>query len=160
MIRVATTEYKALTVVNLPFIEERFFPGEMIPHDRFEAMAEEAAAVIDDRTDRDPDASPVWTADEHVAELLAWGSISEDADAELHPDHLPVNPNDFTVATAVARVKAMVDEMEAAGVEIPAKMREFANMSDAQVEEADANRRMVSTTEGGEVRGGSENATT
>jgi hypothetical protein len=54
----------------------------------------------------------------------------------------------------------MVEEMEAAGFEIPAKMREFANMSDAQVEEADANRRMVSTTEGGEVRGGSENATT
>jgi hypothetical protein len=51
MIRVATTEYKALTVVNLPFIEERFAPGEMIPYSRFEAMAEAGAAVTDDRTD-------------------------------------------------------------------------------------------------------------
>jgi hypothetical protein len=53
-------------------------------------------------------------------------------------------------------VKAMVDEMEAAGVEIPAKMREFAEMSDKQVSEADSSRRLVAGSENG--RGSAENA--
>ena len=152
----AKESYKALTFVNLPFIEERFAPGQMIPREKFEAMAEQAASLLEDRTHLDDGASPVWTADDHINELLEWGSISEDADSPLHPDHLPTDPGVPTVASSVAQIRAMVEQMEAAGVEIPAKMRAFAEMSDAQIQEAEANRRIVAASENG--AGGDANA--
>lgn len=152
----SASEFKALTFVNLPFIEERYAPGDTIPYERFEAMAEQAAAVLDDRRDVDSDASPVWTADDQIEELTAWGSISDDLNAPVHPDHLPVDPNSVTVSSTVARVKALVEEMEAAGLEIPAKMREFAEMSDKQIAEADSSRRLISGSDNG--RGSAEDA--
>ena len=147
--------YKALTFVNLPFIEERFAPGDVIPYEKFVASAEQAAAVVDDRTDADENATAPPTADEQIEDLLEWGSISEDLDAPLHPDHLPVDPNELSVAAAVSRMKEIVDQMEAAGVDVPAKMREFAEMSEKQITEADASRRMVMSHQNG---GSAENA--
>jgi hypothetical protein len=139
--------YKALTVVNLPFIEERYEPGEMIPREKFDAMVEQAAAVLDDRTAVDENASPLWTAEDHIAELTEWGSISDDPDAPLHPESIIPNPNEMTVGMIVARAKALVEQLEAGGAEIPAKLREFAGMSEQQIAEADRSRVMISANE-------------
>lgn len=140
-------EYKALTVVNLPFIEERYAPGEMIPRESFEAMAEQAAAVLDDRTATDENASPIWTADDHIEELTAWGSISDDPNAPLHPESIIPDPNEMTIGMIVARAQEAVEKLSAAGVEIPAKLRDFAEMSESQIAEADKARLMVNASE-------------
>lgn len=129
-------EYKALTVVNLPFIEERYMPGDVIPHERFEAMAEAAAGSI--LATQDENATPVWTADEQVEELMKWGSISDDLDAEIHPQNTIPDPNKPTLAAMVAQAQAMVDELESRGEEVPARLRAFSEISDRQVSSVDA----------------------
>lgn len=141
----AVDEYKALTHVNLPFIEERYAPGQMIPREKFEEMAEQAAKVVDDRTAKDENATPVWTADDHIEELMKWGSISDDSDAALHPSAVIPDPNKPNIAVMVANAKALVEEMEGRGEKVPVKLREFAELSEAQQEEI----QHVTTSEGG-----------
>lgn len=131
----AASEYKALTHVNLPFIEERYAPGQMIPRESFERMAEEAAKVVDDRTGKDENATPVWTADDHIEELMKFGSLSDDPDAELHPSAIIPDPNKPNVAQMVAQAQALVEEMESRGETVPARLREFAKLSEEQQEE-------------------------
>lgn len=130
-------EYKALTVINLPFIEKRFLPGSMIPYSDFQESAEMAASVLDDRSHVDPDASPILTADEQISYFMEWGSISDDPDAELHPDHRPVDPGKPSLAAMVEQAKALVEELEANGHDVPAKLRDFAETSDRQISAVD-----------------------
>lgn len=125
-----TDEYKALTVINLPFIEERYQPGQMVPRTAFERYT--AAAETDLGTDAE-----VPTAQEVIADMIEWGSLSEDPDAELHPNHRPVAPGTPTVALIVEQAKDLVTRLEEAGEEVPAKLRDLADMSTRQINTAD-----------------------
>lgn len=130
----AASEHKALTVVNLPFIGEdgkgkRFEPGMMIPFEDFEASVEAAQSA-------NPDADTP-SAEEQVASLTEWGSISDDPDAELHADHRPVDPNVRTLAQIVSDAQRIVDELEAGGQDVPAKLRELAEISERQINTVD-----------------------
>lgn len=117
-------EYKALTVVNLPFTGKRFNPGDMISHAEFEAEADAAAASVDVNTEGDN----LLTADEQVDYFKEWGTISDDPEAELHPDHLPVDPNKPTLAQQIELAKTAVADLEAAGKDVPDELRAFAEM--------------------------------
>ena len=130
-------EYKALTVVNLPFIEERYMPGDVIPRERFEAMAEQAAAMVVPGPN-DENATPVWSADEQIKELMEWGSISDDLDAEIHPQNTIPDPNKPSLASMVAQAQALIAELEDRGEDVPAKLRAFSEISDRQVGSVDA----------------------
>jgi hypothetical protein len=126
-------EYKALTVVHLPFIEETFQPGATIPWVKFEEMATLAAAAVDDRTGEDADASPLPTAEGVIEELMKYGSLSDDLDAPLHPDHIPVAPGAVTAESVVANAKFLIERLTEAGKEVPAELQELAEMDMAQI---------------------------
>lgn len=125
-------DIKALTVINLPFIEERFAPGDTIPYERFVASAEEGAKVV---TLTEGDAP---SADEQIADLVANGSVSEDPSAPLHPDHIVRPPGQPTLESIVASADELIADLEARGADVPAKLRELASISDRQVHAADA----------------------
>lgn len=132
--RALSKDVKALTHVNLPFIEERFAPGETIPYDRFVASAEQAAAVIMHPQGGD---GHVADADEMIEDLIANGSASDDPDAPLHHDHLPVAFGDFTVNQLVEQAQRLVAVMDEAGESVPAKLRGLAELSDRQIASSD-----------------------
>lgn len=119
-------ELKALTVVNLPFIGKgglgkRFMPGDSIPRADFDAYAERAAELVDNKDDN------VRTADEVIEHMIEWGSISEDPDAELHPDHLPVDPGQPTIAQLIEQAKTLVADLENRQQEVPEGLQALAN---------------------------------
>lgn len=138
-------EYKALTHINLPFTEKRFAPGEVIPRADFDESAEQGQSLLGDEA---------TTADETIEHFLEFGSISEDLDAPIHPDNVIPEPGKMTVAQMVANAKALVEELENAGADVPAKLRDFAAMSDKQVESADEDRLHVAASDSG--KGGGE----
>lgn len=123
-------DVKALTVVNLPFIEERFQPEQVIPYERFEAYIEAARGALG------PEAE-IPEVDDVIAELTKYGSVSEDMEAELHPDHQPVDPNAMTLARLREEAANLVEKLEAAGADVPAKLRELSEISDRQVSTVD-----------------------
>jgi hypothetical protein len=123
-------EYKALTVINLPFIEERYEPGSMIPLSAFERSAEAAEEA-------NPDAHNP-TAEENIEHLTEWGSLSDDPEAELHPAHRPVNPNQVTLAQMADQAQSLIAELEGRGEEVPAKLRALAEISDRQISTVDS----------------------
>jgi hypothetical protein len=136
-------EYKALTVVNLPFIGKdgggkKFNAGDMIPHSDFEDYCDAAAAVVEDRTGSDEGASPLPTPEDVIAYMTEWGSISDDANAELHHDHRPVDPNKPTLARLISMAQTMKDEYAESGVEIPAELEALATLDHTQVSTDDA----------------------
>lgn len=128
-----TTEYMARTVVNLPFIDERFEPGQMISVDAFERYADAAATNVDDRSDRDENASALHTADSIIKELLEWGSITDDPSEGVHPDHVIPDPSRPSLASVIAQAEQVVAMLEEAGEEVPAKLRALTEISDRQV---------------------------
>lgn len=127
-----TDEFKALTVVNLPFTDKRYEPGATISRSAFEAEAEAAAAahVVPDGIE---DASHPLAADEQIDYFKEWGTISDDMDAPLHPDHIPADPNRPSLAALVSQAQTLVEELEAAGADVPAKLRALAEISDRQI---------------------------
>lgn len=133
----------ARTVVNLPFIGpdgngQRYEPGAMIPHAVFEQYAEAAAKVVDDRTDKDEGASPLPTADSVVDEFVKYGSITTDPNDGIHPDHVLPDPNQPSLASLVSQAEALVAKYEEEGVEVPAKLRALAEISDRQINATEA----------------------
>lgn len=122
-------DLKALTYINLPFIEDgRFEPGQMIPYGKFVESEELARKFLGDQA---------ISADEQIAEMIKWGSISEDADAPLHHAHRPVDIAKPTLSTIVAEARALIEELEADGADVPAKLRALAEISDRQIADAD-----------------------
>jgi hypothetical protein len=77
------TEYKALTFINLPLLDIKKAPGDMITEEELS----QGGQTPDD-----------------IASLVAGGSLSEDPDAPVHPDHVPVPVP--TSATADVNVSA------------------------------------------------------
>lgn len=130
-------EYKALTKINLPFIEKQYKPGEMIPREDFEAFEAAAAAVVDDRSAKDENASPLPTADSEVARLMEFGSLSDDPEAELHPDSIIPDPNRLSIGSLVAQAEILVAALEEEGKDVPAKLRALTEISDKQIADTD-----------------------
>ena len=119
-------EYKALTFINLPFIERRFAPGQMIDRSEFEEYAKAAADAHIWPPDMDEDHSGAPDADEVINHMIEWGSISEDPDTPLHPDHIPPTPGVPTIQQMVEQAKALVADLEERGAEVPAELRTLA----------------------------------
>jgi len=118
----AADEYKALTYVNLPFLDgngRAYAPGQMIPHDAFEesvALAQEAM----------PDHDGLTSAEDMIAEMMEWGSISDDMTAEINEAHLPVVPGQPTVASLAQQARQLVAQYEQEGREVPQELAVFA----------------------------------
>lgn len=103
--------YKALTVIALPVLnEDGLATGETVRY--------EPGAVISDEE---------WNSsgqtEEDAATLVESGAMSEDMDAELHPDHRPVPAGGTNLEAMVANAKDMVDRM---GDEAPAEIKALA----------------------------------
>jgi hypothetical protein len=116
-------EYKALTAINLPFVGKTFQPGEMVSRADFDDNAEHELAQ---------------SADEEIAALISAGALSEDADAPLHPDHIPVDLGTLNVSSVVQEARTLVAQMEADGKEIPEELKKFAAMDVRAVSADDA----------------------
>jgi hypothetical protein len=98
--------YKALTAINLPFIEKSILPGEMIEaSDLEEAQQGEA----------------------EIAALIESGAIGGEDD-ELDPSTIIPDPSIPTIQSVVAQAQTAVAEMEEAGEEVPAEIQAVANM--------------------------------
>lgn len=118
-------EYKALTYIELPFIGPggeglRFSPGDTISMSEFEKAAKAAEKNFPDLK--------THTAEQQIKELTKWGSLSDDLDAPLHPDHIPVDPNVPTVNSLVAQAQFLINDLEEKGQDVPAKLRALAEM--------------------------------
>ena len=120
-------EFKALTYVNLPFLDgngRSYAPGQMIPADAFEESADQAISAM-------PEHENPISADDMIDELLKFGSISEDPNAEIHPAHIPIDPSQPTVYGLAQQAKQLVSQMEAEGEEVPQELAVFAEAIEA-----------------------------
>jgi hypothetical protein len=105
--------HKALTVIALPVLnEDGFATGETIRKEPGETITK-------------AEWKEAGQSDEDVSELLASGSISTDADAELHPNHRPVPAGATSLAAMVESAKAMVEAM---GDDAPAEIKKLAKL--------------------------------
>lgn len=110
-----TQSYKALTYLNLPFIEERYAPGDDVPIDRLiEAQQTE----------------------ENIQDLVNGGSLGE-ADAEIDPSHIIPDPTVPNIHLVVAQAQALVEELEENGEEVPDEIRAVANLDYVAVMDKD-----------------------
>lgn len=117
----AASELKALTVINLPYIEKRYNPGDTVEFSDIEEYCSQALAA-------NPDADTP-SAEDVVAEMIEHGSLSEDMDAELHPDHRPVDPNAPNMGSVISQAQFLVEQLESRGEYVPDSLREVANMN-------------------------------
>jgi len=128
-------EYKALTYVNLPFLDgngRSYVPGQTIPRSDFDESVELAAEAM-------PDHDGLVSADDMIEHMLQYGSISEDADAGLHPAHVAVDPGAPTVYGLAQQAKQLVTQLEAEGKEVPQELAVFAEaIQNIQAEDAAA----------------------
>lgn len=99
--------YKALTTINLPFIEKLILPGEPVEID---------------------DLKSAQQTDEDVQALLDSGALGEDSD-ELHPDSITPDPSVPTIQSLVAQAQRTIAELEESGAEIPAELRAVAELN-------------------------------
>jgi hypothetical protein len=107
--------HKALTYVNLP-PANRKSPGDTITQEEWDAT------------------NPLQT-EEDIQSLIDQGAISEDMNAEIHPDHLPVDPSVPTLASMVESAKTVVDQM---GDDAPAELKDLAELDYQHVVGGDA----------------------
>ena len=117
-------EYKALTYVNLPFLDGNgrlYPPGSTIPADAFEESARLAEEAIDDAN------AEITSAEDMIADLMQWGSLSDDPDAELHPAHQPVVPGQPTLYGLAEQAKQLIAQYEAEDKEVPQDLQVFAD---------------------------------
>jgi hypothetical protein len=104
-------EYKALTVINLPFKGRAYQPGEMIPRSDFEDNAGGEGAP---------------EADDEIAGLIAAGALSEDPNAPLvNP---PLDLETINLNSVVQEARTLVAQMEEEGKEIPPELTSFAQL--------------------------------
>lgn len=80
--------YKALTVIALPeMVEREIYPGikKMVPNGN--STRYEPGATITKKAFKD-----ACQSDEDIALMIKEGQLSEDMDAELHPQSIPHDP--------------------------------------------------------------------
>lgn len=118
-------EYKALTNINLPFLNnglgKMYAAGATIPSEEFEESVELATAALGPEAD-------ITSADDMIIAMMEAGSLSDDPDAELHPAHRPVAPGGPTVSSVVAESQALVADLESRGEEVPQEIRALAEI--------------------------------
>lgn len=102
--------HKVLSIVNLP-PDNRKGPGDKITKAEWEAC------------------DPPQT-EEDIQRLIDDGAISEDMDAEIHPDHLPVDPSVPTIARMVENAKMLVEQL---GDDAPAEVKKLANLDHSHI---------------------------
>jgi hypothetical protein len=103
--------YKALTVIALPVLnEDGVSTGESTRY--------EPGAVISDE-----ELAAAGQTEEDVTALVESGALSDDMDAELHPDHRPVPAAGTNLEAMIANAKEMVDRM---GDEAPPEIKALA----------------------------------
>lgn len=98
--------YKALTTLNLPFIEKLISPGEPVSIDDLQAAQQ---------------------TDEDVQALIEGGSLGE-KDDDLHPSTIVPDPSLPTIQTVVSLAQAAVTQLEEAGEEIPKELAAVAKL--------------------------------
>jgi len=119
-------EYKALTFITLPFLDDgkgrTYSPGEMISHAEIEESIETGEAAIGEDS---------WegqaSLEDMIESMIEAGSLSEDPDAELHPAHRPVVPGAPTFSRIVDQAKALVAQYESEGEDVPEELRALAD---------------------------------
>jgi hypothetical protein len=104
--------HKALTVIALPVRDdEGLATGETIRKEPGAKITKEEWAKA-------------GMSDEAIKEMQDAGSISEDMDAELHPDHRPVPSGVSSIAQMVESAKALIELHGADNV--PAEIKKLA----------------------------------
>lgn len=131
-------EYKALTFINLPFIDRSFAPGQMIDRSEFEEYVKQAEAAHMWPRDMDDTHSGPPDADAVIAEFIEWGSLSEDPDAPIHPDHVQPDPAKPTLAVLVEQARDLVKFHEENNQEVPPELRQLAEIDYRHVTDADS----------------------
>lgn len=115
--------HKALTVIALPVLNEdgaatgetlRKEPGSKITKDEWAAAGQ---------------------TDEDIQNMLDAGSISDDMDAELHPDHRPVPAGVSSIAQMVEMAKAQVELL---GDDAPSEIKKLAKLEVKNVNSSDS----------------------
>lgn len=105
--------HKALTVIGLPVRDQdgnatgetvRKNPGDKITLDEWHKSQ---------------------ATDEEIKAMEKAGSISEDMDAELHPDHRPVPTNMPSVAQLVEQARVLMDHFEG---NVPSEVKRLAGL--------------------------------
>lgn len=107
--------YKALTHVNLPFIEKRYAPGDMIEIDDLKAAQQ---------------------SDEDVQALIDSGALGEEGD-DIHPDNIIPDPSMPTIQSVIAQAQAMVEHLKGKGEKVPAELKAVAEMDYSHVTTSD-----------------------
>lgn len=103
--------YKALTTLNLPFIEKLVRPGEAVTLDELQAAQQ---------------------SEEDIATLVRDGALGGEDD-DLHPSTIIPDPSMPTIQMVVAQAKQAVQEMEEAGDEVPPELQAVAELDYAAV---------------------------
>jgi hypothetical protein len=98
--------YKALTTINLPFTEVVKKPGDEITAEELEAAQQDDASI---------------------QALVDSGAIGGEDD-ELHPSTIIPDPGMPTIQTVVTQARQAIEEMEAAGDEIPPELKAVAEL--------------------------------
>lgn len=111
-----TQSYKALTYINLPFIEERFAPGDEVPVDRLVEAQQ---------------------SDDNIQALVDAGALGE-LDQDIDPSHIIPDPTIPNIHLVVAQAKALVAELEEAGEEVPGEVRAVAELDYTAIGDKDA----------------------
>lgn len=133
----AASDLKALTHINIPFVDERYAPGDTIPRSVFEAAYEDHAPNLLMPNPNDENATPVPTVDDVIAELIEGGSLSEDMDAPIHPDNLIPDPNRLSLTSLQAQAEVMIAELQDIGHPVPKELRDLVNMQDRKLSSAE-----------------------
>lgn len=114
--------YKALTVVNLPFIDggkgKKFLPGETITSEDIDQSVAEGSALFEKMS-----IGETVTHDSLVAELLDFGSISDDPNAPILKEHEPVDPGAPTIERLVYEAQQLIDRE---GDNVPPEIKQLA----------------------------------
>ena len=125
--------HKALTVIALPVLnEDGFATGETLRKEPGDTITKE-------------EWKKAGQSEEDIKAMADAGSISEDMDAELHPDHRPVPAGASSLAAMVESAKIMVELQGEANV--PAEIRRLAKMDMKNVGAA------AEEAKGGDARG-------
>lgn len=98
--------YKALTHINLPFIEKRYAPGDEI---------------------KTSDLQKAQQTDDDVKRLVDDGALGEEND-EIHPQNIIPDPGVPTIQLVVANAQRVAEELEARGEKVPNEVRALAKL--------------------------------
>jgi len=125
-------EYKALTYINLPFLDgdgRLYRPGQTISLADIEESVEAASAALG------PDHETISAADQ-IAEMIQYGTLSEDMDAPLNAAHLPPQPGSQSIETLIAEAKALAADYESRGEPVPPEVAALAEATAVDASDA------------------------